>query len=236
MNNSVEKEVVFLVADLSGYTALTEAHGGESAANIVTRFFEIVEEALQPDTVLIERNGDEALIVSESVENLVRVAIDLQKAIEREPLFPSVHIGIHAGRTFYKDGLYFGTALNLASRVAAHARGGQILCTAHIAELTGQLKGVEYRNQELVHFKNITDPVTVFEIVPESKEKDINVIDPVCRMQLNKDTAPARIPYGGKTLYFCSFDCAKTFIDRPDRYGDVMHRNDNTKEITHSKK
>ena len=32
MTNSVEMEVVFLVADLSGYTALTEAHGGKSAA------------------------------------------------------------------------------------------------------------------------------------------------------------------------------------------------------------
>jgi class 3 adenylate cyclase len=218
MTNSVEREVAFLIADLSGYTALTEVHGGESAAGIVTRYFEIVQEVLQPDTILVERTGDEALIVSESAENLIRIAIDLQKAIEMEPLFPSVHIGIHAGSAFYKEGLYFGTALNLASRVAAYARGGQILCTERVIELTGQIKGFEYCNQELVKFKNITDPVTVFEIVTESEDLDINLIDPVCRMQVRKDTAPARISYGGRTHYFCSFDCAKTFVNRPDRY------------------
>ncbi len=87
MTNSVEMDVVFLVADLSGYTALTEAHGGESAASIVTRYFEIVQEVLQPDTILVERIGDEALIVSESAENLIRIAIDLQKAIEKKILF-----------------------------------------------------------------------------------------------------------------------------------------------------
>jgi adenylate cyclase len=229
MTNSVEMEVVFLVADLSGYTALTEAHGGESAAGIVTRYFEIVQEVLQADTILVERIGDEALIVSESAENLIRIAIDLQKAIEKEPLFPSVHIGIHAGRAFYKEGLYFGTALNLASRVAAHARGGQILCTDHVAELADQIKGFEYRNQELVKFKNITYHFNIFYIYTYYDNQYINLLDPVCRMQVRKDTAPARIPYGGRTHYFCSFDCAKAFVDRPDRYIEVLNGHDNAK-------
>ena len=119
--------------------------------------------------------------------------------------------------------------------VAAHARGGQILCTDHVAELTDQIKGFEYCNQELVKFKNIADPVTVFEIVREYKGKDINLIDPVCRMQVRKDTAPARIPYGGRTQYFCSFDCAKAFVDRPNRYIEVLNGRDNAKRTSHFK-
>jgi class 3 adenylate cyclase len=235
MTNSEEMEMVFLVADLSGYTALTEAHGGESAASIVTRYFEIVEEMVQPDASLVERIGDEVLIVSESAENLIRLAINLQKAIEKEPHFPSVHVGIHAGRVFYKQGRYFGTALNLASRVAAHARGGQILCTDHVTKIADQIKGVEYCNQGLVQFKNITEPVTVFEIVTEYEGKDINLIDPVCRMMVRKDTAPARIPYGGEIVYFCSFDCAKVFVDRPNRYIEVLNRHDNAARTCHPK-
>jgi adenylate cyclase len=227
MTNSVEMEVVFLVADLSGYTALTEAHGGESAAKIVTRYFEIVQNVLRPNTILLERIGDEALIVSESAKNLIHVAIDLQKAIEMEPLFPSVHIGIHAGKAFYKDGLYYGTALNLASRVAAYARGGQILCTDRVTELTDQMKGFRYYNQELVKFKNITDPVTIFEIVSDYKDKDIKIIDSVCHMQIKEDTASAKISYGGRTYYFCSFDCAKAFVNRPDHYIEVFDGHDN---------
>lgn len=57
MTNSAEREVVFLVAGLSGYTALTAAHGGESAAGIVTRYFQIAQEPVKfknrPDRVIV---------------------------------------------------------------------------------------------------------------------------------------------------------------------------------------
>ncbi|MFB6345848.1 MAG: YHS domain-containing protein [bacterium] len=37
-------------------------------------------------------------------------------------------------------------------------------------------------------------------------------------MQLNPDRAPARLPYGDRTYYFCSFECAQMFAENPDRY------------------
>jgi class 3 adenylate cyclase len=43
MNDTKEIHGVFLIADLSGYTALTEAHGNISAAQIVKRYVEIVQ-------------------------------------------------------------------------------------------------------------------------------------------------------------------------------------------------
>jgi len=46
MNDSKEIEVILLVADLSGYTALTEAHGNISAAKVVNRYTEIAKESL----------------------------------------------------------------------------------------------------------------------------------------------------------------------------------------------
>lgn len=215
---SKEIEIVVLVADLSGYTALTEAHGNLSAAETVNRYMEIVEAAVQVGSRLVERVGDEVLIVGTDAAGVLQTAISLRDKVEEEPLFPSVHAGIHAGSVLERDGHYFGTALNLTARVAAHARGGQILCTDQVTKLAGDLDDIEYRALGLTRFKNITHPVAIFEVVAGRQRVDTNVVDPVCRMQVRYDTAPARLPYGGNTYYFCSFDCAKTFADRPDRY------------------
>ena len=46
MVDSKEIDIVLLVSDLSGYTALTETHGNVSAAKVVNRYTEIAEEAL----------------------------------------------------------------------------------------------------------------------------------------------------------------------------------------------
>lgn len=213
-----ETELVILIADLSGYTALTEAHGNISAAKAVTRYVEIVQEALQPGAGLVERVGDEVLIVGADGAGALQTAISLRDTIEKEPLFPTMHAGIHAGRVLEQDGHYYGRALNLASRVAAHARGNQILCTEQVVALASDLKEFEYRSLGPVHFKNITDPVAIYEVVARHESVETSFIDPVCRMQVRQDTAPARLPFGGKTYYFCSFDCAKTFVNNPGPY------------------
>ncbi len=218
MTVSREIEAVFLIADLSGYTALTEAHGNMTAAKVVTRYVQIVHEVLHPDARLADRVGDEVLIVAADAAMILQTAIRLRDTIEGEPLFPTVHAGIHGGSILEQDGHYFGTALNIASRVAAHASGGQILCTERVVTLAGHLEGVEYRALGLTRLKNINDPVAVFEVLAGNQTDETHLLDPVCRMQVRRDVAPARLPFGGKTYYFCSFDCAKAFAELPDRY------------------
>lgn len=215
---SKEIELALLIADLSGYTALTEAHGNMSAAEAVTRYVEIVHEVLHPSARLVERVGDEVLIVAEDPANLVQTGINLRDTIELEPLFPTMHAGIHAGTVLEMDGGYFGKALNLGSRVAAHARGNQILCTEQVVTMASDLEDVEYRALGPTRFKNITDPVEIFEVIARRQKVESDLIDPVCRMQVRHDTAPARLPFGGKTYYFCSFDCAKKFVNNPEIY------------------
>lgn len=215
---SEEIDAVFLIADLSGYTALTEAHGNLSAAKIVARYSEIVDEVLHPDAQLVEKVGDEVLIVTANAASVIHTAIRLRDTIELEPLFPFVHAGIHAGMTLKQGGRYFGKALNLTSRVAAHARAGQILCTEKVKILAGDLDKIAYRPVGLASFKNIIDPIEIFEVVTGDRREEINQFDPVCRMQVKQDTAPAKLPYQGKTHYFCSFDCAKTFATDPERF------------------
>ncbi len=213
-----ETEVVFIIADLCGYSALTEAHGSLGAAKTATRYVEITHAVLLPGTRFVERVGDEVLIAADEAPPAVRTAIALRDAVEREPLFPSVRTGVHAGRVVEHHGSFFGSALNVTARVAAHARSSQIFCTERVRALAPALDEIAYKSIGAVAFKNILDPVSLFEVVSGHERVENAAVDPVCRMQVQPETAPARLPYSGRMYYFCSFDCAKIFAEQPERY------------------
>lgn len=43
-------------------------------------------------------------------------------------------------------------------------------------------------------------------------------IDPVCGMQVDPKTAAGKSEYQGKTYYFCSPGCKKSFDKEPQKY------------------
>lgn len=210
-------DLTFLIADLAGYTALTEAHGGGGAARTVARYVTLAEAALPPGVRLVERAGDALLVAGPAPAGVVLAGVRLRDAAEREPLFPEVRMGVDCGEAIERDGGYFGSPLNVAARVAAHARPGQVLCTARVAAVPPPA-GLAYRELGPVRLRNVAAPVTLFEVVdPERAEDDLEV-DPVCRMRIRATDAPAHLPYGGRAWHFCSFDCARTFADDPHHY------------------
>jgi YHS domain-containing protein len=43
-------------------------------------------------------------------------------------------------------------------------------------------------------------------------------IDPVCGMQVDERTAPAKSQYQGTNYYFCCADCKQQFEQQPEQY------------------
>src|SRR5262249_37943231 len=206
----------FVIADLAGYTALTEAHGGAEAARTVGRYTELASHALTPGVQLVERVGDQVLFVGGDPRSAVTTALRLKDAVDREPLFLGVRIGMTMGAAVEQDGRYFGPALNLAARVEAHARGGQILCTGHVAAALRGIPDMCCTAVGPVRFKNVSERVEIFEIV--SEEQMSAMLDPVSHMPVYAETAAARLPFNGKTYYLCSFQCAEAFTKHPPVY------------------
>ena len=48
--------------------------------------------------------------------------------------------------------------------------------------------------------------------------KTTKMIDPVCGMEVEPATAPAKSEYKGKTYYFCAPGCKKAFDADPEKY------------------
>ena len=213
-----QSRLVFVIADLAGYTALTEAHGGDEAATIVGRYRRLAEDALADGARIVEQVGDQLLIVSADARAAILTADRLRDAVGDEPHFLSVRVGIADGPIVQRDGRYFGSALNLTARLAARAACDEILCTAAVARACGGVDGLTFRDLGEQRFRNVPEPVRVTTVVSERAAQHAPALDPVCWMHLDPITAPARLPFRDKTYYFCSLECARTFAKNPENY------------------
>ena len=211
--------LVFIIADLAGYTALTEAHGGDEAATTVARYRELAEQALGDGARVIEQVGDQLLIVADDPRAAIVTAVRLRAAVADEPHFLSVRVGIAEGTVVQRGGRYFGPALNLTARLASRAGADEILCTAMVARACGTVDGLIFKDLGAQRFRNVPEPVVVSMVVSQQAAHHGVVVDPVCWMHLDPGTAPARLPFGDSTYQFCSFACAQAFANNPGNYG-----------------
>jgi adenylate cyclase len=123
--------VAIAFADLAGYTRLTEEVGEEEAVSAVERFVENVEATLPEDARVVKTIGDEVMIVGGDAGALTDWAVGFQELQDTRPL---PRIGLHHGAVIYRDGDYFGRAVNLAARVAARAAGGEVVVTRPVVD------------------------------------------------------------------------------------------------------
>jgi adenylate cyclase len=144
-------------ADLAGYTRLTEEAGEEEALDVVERFVDAVAETLPEDARVVKTIGDEVMVVGSDPSALADWAVGFQMLHEQRP---RPRIGIHAGGALYRDGDYYGRAVNLASRVGARAAGGEVLVTRPVVEAAGRHLGFEHIGE--VKLKGFSEPTELF--------------------------------------------------------------------------
>lgn len=204
-------------ADLAGFTALTEAHGDEDAADVAEAFYAMARACLTGDARLVKPIGDAVLLVGSDAFATVSTLQRLGAAVDRRPEFPGLRAGLHFGPVVERDGDVFGSTVNVAARVAAHARSGQTLCTAALRDALGAACP-SCTSLGLVKLKNVLEPLELFELTAEGPRSNWH-LDPVCRMQVPPGSAwEAR--HAGKTVRFCSQKCRDAFVAAPGRFGE----------------
>ncbi len=122
-------DFAMLIADLAGYTAFTETHGALHASAVVLRFQRLAATSLEPGVAIINSIGDDVFCAGADTLAVVRTALRLRDEVERQADFPNIRTGVNRGRIVERERQLFGAPINLTARVAAHAVGGQILCT-----------------------------------------------------------------------------------------------------------
>ncbi|MEA2178437.1 MAG: adenylate cyclase, partial [Solirubrobacteraceae bacterium] len=91
-----------------------------------------VEMSLPEDARVVKTLGDAVMVVASDPGALTEWAVGFQELQTERPL---PRIGIHVGSVLYRDGDYFGSAVNLASRVGARAAGREVLVTRDVVDV-----------------------------------------------------------------------------------------------------
>ena len=217
--SAVPGEIVrtILFVDLSSFTPLTEAMGDAAAAAVVERFSDMVrDKAADCDGQVLKQIGDEFMLVFPDAQRAVSFGIGMQQAAAAEPRFPALRIGAQSGPILYREGDYVGANVNLAARVTSAAQRNQFLVTDAVREAV-DLEGVTFDPAGSRSLKGVSEPVDLFE-VRTGEERVPRTADPVCGMELDDDSAEARLVWHGQRLLFCSEECLRRFLQDPDRY------------------
>jgi adenylate cyclase len=210
----------FLFADLSGFTALTEAHGDEQAVDLVAGFCVAVRRLLDDHQAQeVKTIGDALMLRTADTAAAIRLGLCIVHDVGSRHGFPLVRVGMHTGPAVERGGDWFGATVNLAARVSAAAAGGEALLTAATRDGAGQLRGVELRERGRWAFRNVAEPVQVYAAVRQGAQSAAGLpIDPVCRMAVDPWHSAGRLTHEGVEYCFCSLRCAGAFAQHPARY------------------
>lgn len=151
----------FVFADLVGYTALAAAHGDERAADVATRFHTAVRGLVHRDAMdaEIKTLGDGVMLRVGDAGRAVRLGVEITAAVAALEDIPAVRVGIHTGPAVHRDGDWYGTTVNVASRLCDAAGSGQVLVSDAAAVAAGRTPGIDFGAPELHRLKNLIAPV-----------------------------------------------------------------------------
>jgi adenylate cyclase len=148
--------------DLTGYTRLTEERGDQAAAELAETLARLVERSARArGGTPVKWLGDGVMLHFRDPAGAVSAALAMVGQVPEAGL-PPAHVGVAAGPVVVQGGDYFGRTVNLASRVAAQARAGQVLVTAPVAAATAG-DGVRFTELGDLELKGFSAPVRVLE-------------------------------------------------------------------------
>jgi class 3 adenylate cyclase len=150
--------------DLSGFTSFTGAKGDEEAARLAVRVSDLVQEAAAArQGRAVKSLGDGVMLHFREAGEAVSAALDLVEALPQAGL-PPARVGLTSGPVVFRDGDYFGRAVNMAARITDYARPSEVLVSEAVAE-TGAPVGTAFEDLGIVELKGIREPARLFRAV-----------------------------------------------------------------------
>jgi class 3 adenylate cyclase len=162
-----------LFTDVEGSTALTQRLGDAKARDLLREHERITRDALkQHGGSEVKTMGDGFMTSFTSATKALECAIAMQRALgqrnESAEESVRVRIGLNAGEPIAEDdpggrGDLFGTAVNMAARIAGKAEGGEILASNVVRELVAG-KGFLFNDRGETELRGFEDPVRIYEV------------------------------------------------------------------------
>jgi adenylate cyclase len=156
------RHITVAFADLVGFTRLGEEVPPEELGQLANRLADLARDAAVPPVRFIKTIGDAVMFVCTDPAPLLDAVLKLVEITDGDNDFPRLRAGIASGSAVSRAGDWFGSPVNLASRVTAVARPGTVLAAESARDELGDDAGFSWSSAGARHLKGIKGEVKLF--------------------------------------------------------------------------
>jgi adenylate cyclase len=154
------QRAVVAFADLVGFTELGESLPVEELGGVAGRLGRLAGEVIEPPVRIVKLIGDAVMLVAPEVEPMLGCALALVERAASEEAFPELRAGVACGQAVHRWGDWFGTPVNLASRLTTRARPSTVLVTAEVRDAADG--AFEFSDAGRKRLKGFSHPVQAY--------------------------------------------------------------------------
>jgi class 3 adenylate cyclase len=163
--------VTILFSDIAGYTEMTERLGDLKARDVLYDYNQLVREQLATHGGFeVKSQGDGFMIAFAGASRALRCSMAIQRAFDdysmKHPDAPiRVHIGLHTGEAIREADDFLGRTVIIASRIASTAKGGEVLVSSLLKELTDGRGEFSFGEPREVTLKGLSSTYRLYPVV-----------------------------------------------------------------------
>src|SRR3954454_7280475 len=163
--------VTILFSDIEGSTVLNERLGDVRWLELLRVHHSVVRDQVKAcGGFEVKSQGDGFMIAFPSARRAIQCARSIQEAIARDlgdhPDGPiRVRIGLHTGEAIREESDFYGRNVVVAARIADEAKGGEILASAVVKQLTESAGDVSFEEDREVELAGLTGTHVLYRVV-----------------------------------------------------------------------
>jgi adenylate cyclase len=155
------RQVAVAFADLVGFTRLGEQMPPEDLGLVALRLADLAHEVVASPVQFVKTIGDAVMLVCSDPHTLLVTVLDLVGAATAED-FPRLRVGLAFGHAINRAGDWYGSPVNLASRITGVAPAGTVWVNESARKAIGDPPNIKWSSPEARHLKGIRGEVLLY--------------------------------------------------------------------------
>lgn len=162
--------VTMMFSDIEGSTVLNERLGDTRWMELLRTHNALVREQIQAHGGFeVKSQGDGFMVAFPSARRAIECAQAIQKGVDADlsdsPAGPvRLRIGLHTGEAIREESDFYGKNVVLAARIADQARGGEVLVSSVVKQLTESSGDLRFDGERHVELDGLAGKHTVYRI------------------------------------------------------------------------
>ena len=228
MSQSVEKLAV-MFADICGSTSLYENLGDDRARKLIFQCINTMSDRIYAcQGTLIKTIGDEVMATFPSAEAAFNAACSIREAVEiNQPAdaYPlHIRIGFNFGPVIRESNDVFGNTVNVASRVSAITRAGQVMATQAVYDALPPDLRANLRQIMRAELKGKQDRLDLYQVIFEQEDMQSTRIGMPAYRKSPEHTDELILSYRGRSIKVNN-ECRSVVLGR-DETCDLVVQNE----------